>query len=154
MFFDCTADLVGQLNGNSQKGMLQIDAPSVENNFWLYATGFKKAGGWLAGEGRRSGGQRSLSTLLTQTSSHLAVVSGTSASSPSWTRRPISHVTRPPHIATLVQPATRLTKYPTTILRLFYDNAKVTIDFRRTSDLQNILRRTQLGLFSHTIHIR
>jgi len=27
MFFDCTADLVGQLNGNSQKGMLQIDAP-------------------------------------------------------------------------------------------------------------------------------
>ena len=26
-FFDCTADLVGQLNGNGQKGMLQIDAP-------------------------------------------------------------------------------------------------------------------------------
>jgi len=25
--FDCTADLVGQLNGNGQKGMLQIDAP-------------------------------------------------------------------------------------------------------------------------------
>ena len=24
-FFDCTADLVGQLNGNGQKGMLQID---------------------------------------------------------------------------------------------------------------------------------
>jgi len=32
--FDCTADLVGQLNGNGQKGMLQIDAPLVEN-FWL-----------------------------------------------------------------------------------------------------------------------
>jgi len=32
--FDCTADLVGQLNGNGQKGMLQIDAPPVEN-FWL-----------------------------------------------------------------------------------------------------------------------
>ena len=30
-FFDCTADLVGQLNGNGQKGMLQIDALSVEN---------------------------------------------------------------------------------------------------------------------------
>ena len=29
-FFDCTADLVGQLNGNGQKGMLQIDAPPVE----------------------------------------------------------------------------------------------------------------------------
>ena len=26
-FSDCTADLVGQLNGNGQKGMLQIDAP-------------------------------------------------------------------------------------------------------------------------------
>jgi len=25
-FFDCTADLVGQLNENGQKGMLQIDA--------------------------------------------------------------------------------------------------------------------------------
>ena len=33
-FFDCTADLVGQLNGNGQNGMLQIDAPAVEN-FWL-----------------------------------------------------------------------------------------------------------------------
>jgi len=34
-FFDCTAELVGQLNGNGQKGlMLQIDAPPVEN-FWL-----------------------------------------------------------------------------------------------------------------------
>ena len=33
-FFDCTADLVGQLNGNGQKGMLQIDAPPVEN-VWL-----------------------------------------------------------------------------------------------------------------------
>jgi len=33
-FFDCTADLVGQLDGNGQKGMVQIDAPPVEN-FWL-----------------------------------------------------------------------------------------------------------------------
>jgi len=33
-FFDRTADLVGQLNGNGQKAMLQIDAPPVEN-FWL-----------------------------------------------------------------------------------------------------------------------
>jgi len=32
--FDCTTDLVGQLNGNGQKGMLQTDAPPVEN-FWL-----------------------------------------------------------------------------------------------------------------------
>ena len=33
-FFDCTTDLVGQPNWNGQKGMLQIDAPPVEN-FWL-----------------------------------------------------------------------------------------------------------------------
>ena len=33
-FLDCTADLVGQLNENGQKGMLQIDAPPVKN-FWL-----------------------------------------------------------------------------------------------------------------------
>ena len=31
---DCTADLVGQLNGIGHKGMLQVDAPLVEN-FWL-----------------------------------------------------------------------------------------------------------------------
>ena len=30
-FFDCTADSVGQRNGNGQTGMLQIDAPPVEN---------------------------------------------------------------------------------------------------------------------------
>ena len=34
----------------------------------------------------------------------------------------------------------RFTKYLMTILRLSYDNAKVTIDLRRTSNLQNILR--------------
>jgi len=33
-FFDCTADLVEQLNGNGQKGMLQIEALPV-GNFWL-----------------------------------------------------------------------------------------------------------------------
>ena len=32
-FLIARADLVGQLNGNGQKGMLQIDAPPVEN-FW------------------------------------------------------------------------------------------------------------------------
>ena len=37
----------------------------------------------------------------------------------------------------------RFTKYLTTILRLSYDNAKVTIDLRRTSNLQNVLRRTE-----------
>jgi len=37
----------------------------------------------------------------------------------------------------------RFTKYLTTILRLSYDNAKVTIDLPRTSNLRNILRKTQ-----------
>ena len=36
-----------------------------------------------------------------------------------------------------------LQKYLATILRLSYDNAKATIDLRRTSHLQNVLRRTQ-----------
>jgi len=39
--------------------------------------------------------------------------------------------------------AARVTKYLTTILRLSYDNAEVTIDLRRTSNLQNIIRRAQ-----------
>ena len=33
--------------------------------------------------------------------------------------------------------------YLMTILRLSYDGVKVTIDIRRTSNLQNVLRRTQ-----------
>jgi len=41
------------------------------------------------------------------------------------------------------RPGARFTKYLTTALRLSYDNAKVTIDLRRTSNLQNILRRAQ-----------
>jgi len=35
-------------------------------------------------------------------------------------------------------PGARFTKYLTTILRLSYDNATVTINLRRTSNLQNI----------------
>jgi len=37
-------------------------------------------------------------------------------------------------------PGARFTKYLTTILRLSYDNVKVTINLRRTSNLQNILQ--------------
>jgi len=38
----------------------------------------------------------------------------------------------------------RFTKYPTTIVRLSYDNAtKVAIDLRRTYSLPNVLQRTQ-----------
>jgi len=47
---------------------------------------------------------------------------------------------------TCVLPGARFTKYLTTILRLSYDNAKVTIDLRRTSTLRNIIRRAQ-GFF-------
>ena len=37
-------------------------------------------------------------------------------------------------------PGARFTKYLTTILQLSYDNAKVTINLRRTSNLRNILQ--------------
>jgi len=40
-------------------------------------------------------------------------------------------------------PGARFTEYLTTILRLSYDNSKVTIDLRQTSNLQNISQRTQ-----------
>ena len=40
-------------------------------------------------------------------------------------------------------PVARFTKYLTRILRLSNDDAKVTMDLRRTSNLQNILRRAQ-----------
>ena len=42
--------------------------------------------------------------------------------------------------------------YVTTILRLSYNNAEVTIDLRRSSNLQTILRRTK-G-FLGTIHLQ
>jgi len=41
------------------------------------------------------------------------------------------------------QSGARFTKYPTTILRLSYANAQVTIDLRRTSSSKIILRRAQ-----------
>ena len=47
----------------------------------------------------------------------------------------------------------RFTKYLMTILRLSYDNAEVTIDLRRTSNLPNILRRTQC-FFLGTIQLQ
>jgi len=34
-FFDCRADLVGQLSRDGWEGMLQVDAHPVEN-FWLH----------------------------------------------------------------------------------------------------------------------
>jgi len=40
-------------------------------------------------------------------------------------------------------PGATCTNYLTIILQLSYDNAKVTIDLRRSSGLQNILRRTR-----------
>ena len=47
---------------------------------------------------------------------------------------------------TLCTSVSWFSKYLTTILRLPYDNAKLTIDLRRTSNLPNILRRTQAVL--------
>jgi len=47
----------------------------------------------------------------------------------------------------------RFTKYLTTILRLSYDNAIVTIDLRRTSNLPNRLTKGA-GLFLGMIHLQ
>ena len=47
----------------------------------------------------------------------------------------------------------RFTKYLTTILRLSYDNAKVTIDLRRTSNLQKHPTKGA-RLFLGTIHLQ
>jgi len=52
-------------------------------------------------------------------------------------------VSGPDFCSRLQSCAARFTKYLTTFLRLSYDNATVTVDLRRTSNLQNILRRTQ-----------
>jgi len=52
-------------------------------------------------------------------------------------------VSGPDFCSQLQSCAARFTKYLTTFLRLSYDNATVTVDLRRTSNLQNILRRTQ-----------
>ena len=49
-------------------------------------------------------------------------------------------------------PGVRFTKYVTTILRLSYDNAKVTIDLRRTSNLQHPTKGARL--FLGTIHLQ
>jgi len=38
------------------------------------------------------------------------------------------------------EPGARFTKYLTTILRLSYNNAEVTIDLRQTSNVQNIIQ--------------
>jgi len=71
----------------------------------------------------------------------------------SWSHRPTPLLPRFPilsslnssteQIANSLNRRARFTKYLTTILRLSYDNAKVTIDLRQTSNLQNILRRAQ-----------
>jgi len=49
------------------------------------------------------------------------------------------------------KPGARVAKYLTIVLRLSYDNAKVTIDLRRTSHLQNT---KNARLFSGTIHLQ
>ena len=46
----------------------------------------------------------------------------------------------PSHMGLQSSAGARLTKYLTTILRLSYDNATVTINLQRTSNLQNILQ--------------
>jgi len=50
-------------------------------------------------------------------------------------------------------PGARFTKYLTTILRLSYDNAKVAIDLRRTTNLPNRLTNVE-RLFLGMIHLQ
>jgi len=45
--------------------------------------------------------------------------------------------------SSVAESGARFTKYLTTILRFSYDNAKVTIDLRRTTNLQNSLQWTE-----------
>jgi len=61
------------------------------------------------------------------------------------------HVNTPGHRLGL--PGTPFTKYLTTILRLSYDNAKVMIDLRRTSNLPKHLTK-YAKVFFGTIHSR
>jgi len=55
-FFDCTADLVGQLNGNGQKGMLQINAPLSKISGYATGLEYENIGllsfGWRQGKAR------------------------------------------------------------------------------------------------------
>ena len=54
-FFECTADLVGQLTGNGQKGMLQIDALTPCRKFLatpLYITCLRVTLTWSTGRSR------------------------------------------------------------------------------------------------------
>jgi len=58
-----------------------------------------------------------------------------------WPSNGGDHPHRPPLLIRHgLTPGARFTKYLTTILRLSYDNAKVTINLRRTSNLQNIIQ--------------
>ena len=52
----------------------------------------------------------------------------------------VSRTATKPNEWVLNKAGARFTKYLTTILRLSYDNAKVTINLRRMSNLQNILQ--------------
>ena len=54
---------------------------------------------------------------------------------------------------TALRPGARFTKYLTTILRLSYDNAKVTINLRRTTNLPNRLSNGE-RLFLGMIHLQ
>ena len=90
-FIDCTSDLVGQLNGNGRKGMLQIDAPSVEN-FWLHhwkqviAPGAARRYSPADGSSTRGGSTSVRGRLRSAHMANLQVASVPRAAAP-WDRR-------------------------------------------------------------------
>jgi len=65
----------------------------------------------------------------------------------------LSSIAGSAHVASLCRSGARFTKYLTTILRLSYDNAKVTIDIRRTSNLRKHPTKGA-RLFLGTIHLQ
>jgi len=78
---------------------------------------------------RRTWGSRRLCTLQQCTTTQ------------QWWQSETELLVSKPHDAEIFgRPGARFTKYLTTVLRLSYDDAKVTIDLRRTSSLQDILQ--------------
>ena len=65
----------------------------------------------------------------------------------------LSSIAGSAHVASLCRSGARFTKYLTTILRFSYDNAKVTIDLRRTSNLRKHPTKGA-RLFLGTIHLQ
>jgi len=111
---------------------------------------------WLIGPSSVNTLSSTTRTELDQTCRRPATTQRTMSETRVWSGPPsgIWTRTRPDQTLPRLRPGVRFTKYLTTILRLSYDNAKVTIDLRRTSNLQNVLRRHQGFSEARSIHLQ